>query len=205
MKNYEKLKKNKLYKKIVISIAILLVGGISAFFYFYNSYGFLMKDTEKANRIHELLKNKDYDEARVKLEKYYGNPTEKKEQITKDLLKNIIDTCELSNTTNIEEAIKYVENLKEAKDSAVKIVDTKVEDDYSSKYKDIVVIVKNNGKKDVNYVKINLFFKDVNGNVVASDWTNDSSCIKPNAKQKIKHMVKKDNWTSVEAEIAECR
>lgn len=74
---------------------------------------------------------------------------------------------------------------------------------YSSDYVDIVVTVYNGGSTPINYIKINFDYKDVNGNIIRSDWTNDNSEIKPGASQIITNMTKEDGWDSVHAEIAE--
>lgn len=59
-----------------------------------------------------------------------------------------------------------------------------------SDYRDINITIKNNGNENINYVKINLYFKDKNGNVIKSDWANDDSCIKSNSRQTITDTVK---------------
>lgn len=82
-------------------------------------------------------------------------------------------------------------------------IETKNTYESSSNYADVNITVHNNGDKDINYVKINLYFKDKNGNIVKSDWTNDDSCIKPNASQIITDTVKSEGWDRVRAEIAE--
>jgi len=87
---------------------------------------------------------------------------------------------------------------------AVKISDVEIErPSYSSDYVDIKVTVTNNGERTVNYIKINLFYKDSAGKIIRSEWTNDSSAIKPGASQVITKMTKDDGWYSVEAEIAD--
>ena len=83
----------------------------------------------------------------------------------------------------------------------LKIIKKDMKSTYSSDYRDINITVQNNGTDNINYVKINLFFKDDSGNIIKSEWTNDSSCIKPNATQVITKMVKQDGWYSVNAEI----
>lgn len=73
-----------------------------------------------------------------------------------------------------------------------------------SNYNDAVVVVKNNSEKDITYIKINLYFKDDNGNIIGSDWTNDDSIIKPGAKQEITKMISND-IKNFSAEIADIR
>lgn len=90
--------------------------------------------------------------------------------------------------------------------NAVKISHVEIKDkSYSSDYINIDVTVENAGTTPVNYIKINLYFKDDNGNIVKSDWTNDDSVIRPGASQVITKMMELDGWTQVSAEIAEVR
>lgn len=42
------------------------------------------------------------------------------------------------------------------------------------------------------HIELNIYFKDDNGNIIGSDWTNDNSIIKPNASQTISNMMSKD-------------
>ncbi|WP_373205907.1 FxLYD domain-containing protein [Clostridium tertium] len=61
-----------------------------------------------------------------------------------------------------------------------------------SNYKDINTKIINKSKKNIKYIKLNIYFKDDNGNIIGSDWTNDDSIIKPNATQTISKMISKD-------------
>lgn len=72
----------------------------------------------------------------------------------------------------------------------------------SSSYREVHIIVKNDSKRDINYVKVNLYFYDTDGKIIKSDWTSDSSCIKPGATQQIDKMVNK-GWNTFKAELAE--
>lgn len=76
---------------------------------------------------------------------------------------------------------------------------------YSSDYVDIETTIKNNSNKSIRYIKINLHFKDSKGNIVKSEWTNDSATIKQGANQIVSKMTLKDGWTSVSAEIDEVK
>ena len=102
-----------------------------------------------------------------------------------------------TSNTKIETKVNTEPNLK--------IINTHVEDTYSSSsdYKNINITVQNNGTTNINYVKINLFFENSRGSIVKSEWTNDSSCIKPSATQVITKMVKSEGWDSVSSEIGE--
>ena len=90
--------------------------------------------------------------------------------------------------------------------SAVKITSVKIDSkSYSSGYVDVNITVNNGGKTPVNYIKVNLYFKDKSGTIVKSEWTNDSSNIQPNASQTLTEMTKSNGWETVSAEIAEVR
>ncbi len=80
-------------------------------------------------------------------------------------------------------------------------------EDYGGKYSNydtIGITVKNNSNKNIHYIKVNLFIKDSSGNIINSDWTNDSSTIKPGATQKLTKMVEK-GYDDVSVEIADIR
>lgn len=73
-----------------------------------------------------------------------------------------------------------------------------------SNYKDINTKIINKSQKNITYIKLNIYFKDDNGNVVGSDWTNDDAIIKPNATQTISKMISKD-VENASVEIADIR
>lgn len=84
----------------------------------------------------------------------------------------------------------------------VKIEEVKIDKNKYSGFNEIQITIKNEGQKDVKYVKVNLFFKDENGNIIYSDWTNDNAIIKPGATQVLSKMVEKNSdWQKVYAEI----
>ena len=90
--------------------------------------------------------------------------------------------------------------------SSVKILHVDIENEsYSSDYANINVTVNNGGTTAINYIKINLYFKDENGNIIRSEFTNDNSNIQPGANQVLTDMTKNDGWKKVSAEIAEIK
>jgi integrase/recombinase XerD len=70
-------------------------------------------------------------------------------------------------------------------------------------YVNVNVTINNGGTTAINYIKINLYYKDSSGNIIRSEWTNDDSDIEPGASQVITKMTENDGWDSVHAEIAE--
>lgn len=107
-----------------------------------------------------------------------------------------------------EDTLKEAEELLELLEAINKEkIDVKIEKldiDYRgsrSDYVDLKIKVRNDSQKTITYLKVNIFLKDKNGNIVSSDWTNDSSSIKPGATQTLTKMVKSDGWHSFSAEI----
>lgn len=95
---------------------------------------------------------------------------------------------------------EYVEKQDKI-DNPVKITDVDVK--YKSGYYYVTTTILNNTNRNIDYVKINLYYKDEDGNIIKSEWTNDSATIKPGASQKIEKMTKDDGWTTVSCEIDE--
>lgn len=89
--------------------------------------------------------------------------------------------------------------------SNIKITNVKVEKSSSSKYRDILITVENNSSKSVRYIKINLYYKDDEGNIIKSEWTNDSATIKSGATQIINKMTEQNGWSTVSCEIDEVK
>lgn len=86
----------------------------------------------------------------------------------------------------------------------VKISNLKIENrSDDSNYKDIKIIIDNEGKIPVQYIKVNLYYKDESGKIVKSEWTNDGSIIQPGASQVLYKMTEMNGWQDVQAEIAE--
>ena len=87
--------------------------------------------------------------------------------------------------------------------NAIKITNVNTSKQSYSTYEDISITINNGGKTPINYIKVNLYYKDKSGTIVKSEWTNDNSNIQPNASQVLTKMTKADGWYSVSAEIAE--
>ena len=185
-------------KKIILSTVsgLLLIITIGTFSYARNTYGFSMTNIQKENKINQILSTKDYDKATEIANKYYSNDSDKRNIFVK-----IINLCRETKTGSLDEANQYIQ--QELKNMP-KIVDINFKPTYSFSYDyvDVILTVKNEGNKDINYVKINLFFLDGSGNIIYSDWTNDNSIIKQGSTQIIKHMVKwNTNWKDVKTEV----
>lgn len=185
-------------KKIILSTVsgLLLITTIGTFSYARNTYGFSMTNIQKENKINQILSTKDYDKATEIANKYYSNDSDKRNIFVKT-----INLCKETKTGSLDEANQYIQ--QELKNMP-KIVDINFKPTYSFSYDyvDVILTVKNEGNKDINYVKINLFFLDGSGNIIYSDWTNDNSIIKQGSTQIIKHMVKwNTNWKDVKTEV----
>jgi hypothetical protein len=105
---------------------------------------------------------------------------------------------------NLEDEFKSETGRSISDYNAVKISKVEIEHlSYDSDYVNINVTVNNGGTTAINYIKINLYYKDSSGNIIRSEWTNDDSDIEPGASQVITKMTENDGWDSVHAEIAE--
>jgi DNA-binding protein YbaB len=192
------IRQNKKVTSIsVIFIILILFIGYTGYF----DYGIGMSDKQKTNRINSIVLTKNYTKAK-NMNNVYFKGTDEQSIATNKLILSTINVCESTNASNLEEAMSQYKDLKEKVDS-LKIIKTEiVHPKYSSNYENIEITVQNNGKENVSYVKIGLDFKDKNGNVIQSDWTNDNSIIKPNSTQKLTKMVSKDiKYDTVQSEV----
>lgn len=105
-----------------------------------------------------------------------------------------IYTCDNKNLVE-----RIVEEENEKKQNPLKIVSIDFSN-YSNGYVDVNVKVLNQSGRDINYVKLNLFFYDKEDNVFRSEWTNDSAVIKDGAMQIVSKMTKND-FESVSVEV----
>lgn len=110
----------------------------------------------------------------------------------------------------VEESQEYTKNLVKTWEETGAFVDIESvklsTKDYSQNYYWVDIKVKNNGNSSIKYILIDLYFKDKDGNVVMSDWTNDNAIILPGATQVVSKMTPKDNnWDTVQAVIREVK
>ncbi|WP_459481911.1 zinc-ribbon domain-containing protein [Clostridium saccharoperbutylacetonicum] len=183
-------------KKSIIGLIVVVISIICYIGYF--NYGIGMPEQQKNDRINALVLAKEYNEARSMNDVYFKE-TDKATILIHDLHKSVIDTCEVTNTGNLAEATDKYNQLK----NTVKIIKTEIVNfKYSTNYQTIKVTVQNNSKENLSYVKIGLDFKDKNGKVIQSDWTNSDSVIKPGATQTLEKMVSKDvKYDTVHSEV----
>lgn len=183
-------------KKILISVLsiVILIGCIII----WNSY---------KNYQYETGYNLSYEDKKINLdiELSIGNYNKAKQ----------LSSAYKIHTDDIDKIIQIYKEHKDGKNNFASLSDVEnylskqnciVTDSYStdisSLYREVHITVKNNSKSDINYVKVNLYFYDSNGKIVKSDWTNDSSCIKPGATQRLEKMVNK-GWATFKTEVAE--
>ena len=76
-----------------------------------------------------------------------------------------------------------------------------------SQYCNVEVTIKNNNKVSFNYIKLNVYFLDKYGDIIKSDWFNDSSCVKGGATQTIigRYVERPKEYSSYKLEIADVR
>ena len=114
--------------------------------------------------------------------------------------KRIDEGEEILRTKNGYDSADYMAT-KEATENPLKITEVTL-GNRSGKYIDVNVTVMNQSGKDIDYVKIDLFYYDENGNEFRSDWTNDSATIRNGATQIITKMTESD-FDRVSAKIDE--
>ncbi|NRU52576.1 FxLYD domain-containing protein [Clostridium beijerinckii] len=193
------------HKKISMIIFAIFIMILSISYILYFNYGIGMSEKQKTTRINALIADKNYNKAR-ELNNIYFNENDEKNKALNNLFVATINLCEQTQTKNLEEATNQYNDVKKKVD-ALKIIKVDIKKEkYNSNYHNIEVTIQNNSDKNINYVKIGLDFKDKDGNIIQSDWTNDSSTIKPNAKQTIKKMESNDiKYDTVQANIEEFR
>lgn len=181
---------------LVVMIAFILIS-------VRNHYGILMSEKQKTRIINKIVSGKNYEKAMKVNDIYFGGSD--KESISMNrVTESIIEMCQTTNTRNMDEALKKTKELQEYVNT-VEITKLEVVPN-SASYHDVKITIKNNGNKNLSYVEIGLDFEDANGNIIQSDWTNDSSTIKVGATQTLKKMISTDiKYAKVLAEVKEFR
>ncbi|WP_053956810.1 hypothetical protein [Inediibacterium massiliense] len=181
---------------------ILAIGGILVLIFII---GYAIVKPPVAEDVFQKIKNYENDDIMAYLDEVYpedggflGLFTEKNIENKGKVLSLCIEKINQDFENEYGRSISDYENVK------ITNVDI-VSKDYSSDYVDINVTVNNGGETSVSYIKINLYYKNENEEVVKSEWTNDNSDIKPGASQVLTKMTKREGWKSVSAEIAEIR
>lgn len=189
-----KLKTLTKRQKTIGIIGVILICSLIIFLIARNSYGFTLSEKSKNEKILNVLANKNYNKARTLNERFFGNDTKGNKDFYNynNTVINAYENLGIGTAKEFKEIEEYV--------NTISIEKVAIKKGYMRK---IQVLVKNNSNKDVNYVKINLYYKDSLGNIIYSDWTNDSSCIKPNSTQIIETYVNEDiNFSKIQAEVA---
>lgn len=197
MENLKKITQNNKKKTIIIGVVIFILCGLLV----YKTIPFT-KD-QKINRINSAIAQYDYQKAYKLNDKYFGSSKNEDDKNAFKINKLSIDLCESTKKGSVSEATDYVSQLEESKPDIINV--EVANQKYSSDYVDVNVTVQNNGKDSLNYVKINLYYIDKDGNTIKSEWTNDNSNIQPNATQILTKMTKKDGWKQVRAEVSDWR
>lgn len=180
-------------KIVVISVVIFMLGGLLI----YKTVPFT--DEQKNSRINNAIAKYDYQKAYELNDKYFGKSINELDKNMYNVNMLSIELCESTNKGSIIDATNYVKQLEESKPKITKV--KVVNRSYSSDYVDVNVTIQNNGTNSLNYVKINLYYMDKDGNTVKSEWTNDNSEILPNAMQTLTKMTEIDGWSQVRAEV----
>jgi len=200
-KNLKFNKLKNIFKKKKVLIPTLII----CCFLVIISIGYLAIKPPAPEKVFQKIKGYKTEDLIVYLDKVYPQNggflglfkqknREDKSKVLQSLIKNIDQEFESQTGRSISDY------------NAVKITNVDIANkSYSSDYVDINVTVNNGGTTPINYIKVNLYFKDENGNIVRSDWTNDDSNIQPGANQVLTKMTENDGWHNVSAEIAEIK
>lgn len=209
--------KNKkiFYKKnLFIYLTVFTIIVTLGIFTYYNYASPSVKSVY--NEVVKLIDEEKYSEVNSYIESKYSkssifeNLNQKKQEEVHELYKTYLEKVFYEKTGITFE--KYLELQKEekAKEDAKKNVYVSkidcVQTSSSGKYLDVNTTIKNDSNQTIRYIKLNLYFKDENGNIVKSDWTNDNSLILPNASQVVRKMATwSGEWSHVTAEIDEIK
>ena len=168
--NFEKNENNqtapKTHKKTVIWVAVLVVVLIIIIGVALSQTVFLT-DEQKDERIAEIYINEGYDATREAIIKYYG--------------------------TSSDKAISWLLAISDLEDKElakqIEIVDQDLSTRSSGNYFDYTVTVKNNSDETLRYIKVNIYLKDADENIIYSDWTNWSGSLPPGGSTVLDTMI----------------
>ena len=151
------------------SIAIVAaVAVISLIIWFSTSPQFL-SDDEKDERIADVYANEGYDAAVSMVYDYYGSSEDA--------------TLWIMALQDIEKGISR-EKLSDQIEIVSQNLTTR-----SRNYFDYEVTVRNNSDQEVSYIKVNIYLKDADENIIQSDWTNWSGSLPPDASTTLDTML----------------
>jgi uncharacterized protein YcfL len=194
-----RIKNLSLWKKVLIScIIIFSIIGIVEWNKEYKQYkydtGYGLSYDEKELNVQIQLNGGNYEKAMELCDTY---------DILNDDIGKIVKVYK-ENPDKVYSIIEVKEIISaQEKMNNCTVVKTEAKAEMSG-YNTIYTTIKNNSKNDINYVKLNIYFYDKNGNTVKSDWTNDDSRIKPGATQILEKIVKQDGtWSKYKVEVAE--
>lgn len=210
LKKEEKPKKRKAKKKktktsnviFLISIIFIVLFIIIISLYSYTAGN--MATQEKLEEIEQSVKYGNYDEATELADKYFLFDKEGKEKAYKTIKFYKNYNREHGTQYDRDKAIEEQEKRQEEeiKSSKVLKIESLSHENEKNGYVNLNIKVKNNTDYTISYVKINIYYLDVNGNIIQSEWTNDSSKIKPGATQTITKYTKlPDGYDSYKVEI----
>lgn len=118
--------------------------------------------------------------------------------------KGIFGKLEIKRLEEMTEIVSVNIDRLQKEMNTVEVVSVDIQEGEYGGYDNIVTTVKNNGTTTINYVELDLFYKDENKTIVKSEWTNDNAKLKPGATQKIEKMTKKDDsWKYVTVEVSD--
>lgn len=158
-----KKNQNKTAKYIICGSIILGVSFGLFYKYEYINKGVLMSDKTKAQKVEQVVAQKQYEKAE-KMNDIYFNGIDDIEN--KKVVSDMIYICKKTNSTSLNEAKELIKNIKISEKS-----------DISGKYRDIglwkvTVNVTNNTGKFITNGKIKFEFKDNDGKIIDTKYEN---------------------------------
>lgn len=178
--NFEENKNNqvsqKSHKKIIIGVIVLVI--VLSVIGVVLSQTVFLTDEQKDERIAEIYINEGFDAAIDAIVKYYGSSSDK--AISWGLL--LMD-LEEEDEEDLTEQIEIVEqNLTERDSGHLAWYE-------DPDYYDYEVTVKNNSDETLSYIRVDIYLKDANQNIIYSDWTNWSGSLPPGASTVLDTMI----------------
>ena len=164
----------------ILSMVVIIISGM-------NKRGVFLSEAEKIENINSMVTIKNYTRA-TELNNMYFDNNNRSDRNIYDKQKKRIDSYIDSVNKKAEEDRAKAKAEAEIQANPISIIKQEMVS-ISENYNEVQVTVKNNGSKNITYVKIGIDFMNESKDIVQSDWTNDSSVIKPGATQTITKMI----------------
>lgn len=197
------MKKNK---KILFIVCILILS-LGVCLFGYNYYGIGMSKDKKLNKIEKILLTKDYTKARKYVLRYFDSKNDKDNLNNSLDLINLYEKLKISSPRDIAgETEKALDEIIESGNNNIQILDTqgyKNDARTPNRVNEVCVTLKNVSNKNIDYVKVNIQYLDLNNNVVGTDFIESNEIILKDGIQSISKRVPNNiNISKEEATIS---